>query len=276
MRVPARPCALDRERLLQRPPAGEARRVPVGRAPKLLESERRCGATARGRSRGLRAARAPPPSPRARCAARRPRACPACRRLVEHRKRQPAAQPELVAGLFLLGVPVGESDRPRVAAAAGGRPVSSREDSWAESPYVATSGAPSGCGSTSMAAADSPSPAAASSTRRNEPSSESPRAGFGEAPQPVELAARAGRGRPLAPDLLPGLRGAHLGPGRGVAAAAKAGQEQDRGSQEECRERGHADGDPGRGLPGRQSAPPLTGRSSAGPLCDCRSFSGDF
>ena len=71
--------------------------------------------------------------------------------------------------------------------------MSSREDSSAESPNVATSGSPSCCGSASTEAADSPSPAAASSTRRKRALERIGRADVGEAPEPVEPAVRARR-----------------------------------------------------------------------------------
>jgi hypothetical protein len=100
-------------RSVRRPKAG---RVPVGRAAEPPRRRRRCGARGRSGRESL--------EPLelllghlALVAAPEHRECAQPAVLVEHGKRQPAAQTELVASLFFRGVPVGESDRPRVTAA---------------------------------------------------------------------------------------------------------------------------------------------------------------
>ena len=125
----------------------------------------RCAARGRAPLPGPRAVRAPPRSPRARRAARRRPGSQPAAVAIEHRKRQPA-QAELVAGRLLLAVAVGERDRPRLASA-GRKAQQLAGRLLGRQPERRHDGVAVRLGRTSMAAADSPSPVADSSTRRS-------------------------------------------------------------------------------------------------------------
>ena len=273
MRVASRPRALDVERSRSvrrpgRPVASAVERAASSSKRKTLRSDGP-SAPARPSSRSSSSSVTSRSTRRQKTASvpRRPRSAS------DDRKREPAAQAELVACCLLLGVPVREATA-RASLSAGRKARELARGLLGREPERCHHRLLSGLGEDEHGRRGLTEPGADSSTRRSAPSIES------EAPtsarrrsQCSSLRARvepARSRRSLLPSLLRPRARARLG---GVTAATEAGGERDRDSQQKCSQRGHADGDPRHGLPARQSTLPSPAAAARVPTCDCRNFS---